>query len=257
MLVLASVALICYDSFMIKPSSQRRLNIFIDETGEFGFGGKSAKYYGVSLVLHEHSNSIEKEIIELEKKFREINFDDMFHMGDLLYAHKAFKEISMEDRERIFFVMYSFARKINVKYHSIIFEKSFSNDVNVLRDKIGKTLAHFINNHSDYLRNFSDIVVYYDSGQKKLASAIDSSFSSLSNYRRNSHFDHYEKKLFQVADMMTFVDKLIFKYDNGIKLTETENKFFRPQDIRSVKKGLTKKHFEKRPKIRKAPFRVL
>ena len=51
-----------------------------------------------------------KEIIELEKKFREINFDDMFHMGDLLYAHKAFKEISMEDRERIFFVMYSFAR---------------------------------------------------------------------------------------------------------------------------------------------------
>ena len=37
----------------MSKSNSNRLNIFVDETGEFGFGKGAAKLYGISLVNWE------------------------------------------------------------------------------------------------------------------------------------------------------------------------------------------------------------
>ena len=47
-------------------------------------------------------------------------------------------------------------------------------------------------------------------------------------------FDHVEKKLFQVADMLTYVDKLIFKYNKRMKPSMTECAFFTSKQIRTI-----------------------
>ena len=52
----------------------KRLNIFIDESGDFGFGRGSSELYIVSLTFHESSNSIKKEIDYLNKKLNNIIF---------------------------------------------------------------------------------------------------------------------------------------------------------------------------------------
>lgn len=41
----------------------KRLNIFVDETGEFGFGKKSSRLYGVSFTFHEQDNDIKMILI--------------------------------------------------------------------------------------------------------------------------------------------------------------------------------------------------
>ena len=41
-----------------------RLNIFIDESGDFGFVKGSSELYGVSFTIHESSNSIFNEAVE-------------------------------------------------------------------------------------------------------------------------------------------------------------------------------------------------
>ena len=59
-------------------------------------------------------------------------------------------------------------------------------------------------------------------------------------YEQISDFDHQEKKLFQVADMLTYVDKIIYKYKHGIKLTKTETAFFDIRHIKMIKSELMK-----------------
>lgn len=46
----------------------KRLNIFIDESGDFGFVNGSSGLYAVSFTLHESSDSIENELKYSNKK---------------------------------------------------------------------------------------------------------------------------------------------------------------------------------------------
>ena len=62
----------------------KRLNIFIDETGEFGFGKGSSELYGVSFTFHEQQNSINHELNILNDRLDKIGYTDMIHMADLI-----------------------------------------------------------------------------------------------------------------------------------------------------------------------------
>ena len=46
----------------------KRLNIFIDESGDFGFVDGSSDLYAVSFTLHESSDSIKSELEYLNEK---------------------------------------------------------------------------------------------------------------------------------------------------------------------------------------------
>ena len=62
----------------------KRLNIFVDETGEFGFGKGSSNLYGVSFTFHEQDDIIMPELIKLNDRFFRIGYTDMIHMADLI-----------------------------------------------------------------------------------------------------------------------------------------------------------------------------
>ena len=43
----------------------KRLNIFVDETGEFGYGEGASLLYGISFTFHEQDNDISNELNNL------------------------------------------------------------------------------------------------------------------------------------------------------------------------------------------------
>ena len=45
----------------------KRLNIFVDETDDFGYGKKSSRLYGVSFTFHEQEDDIEIELNKLNE----------------------------------------------------------------------------------------------------------------------------------------------------------------------------------------------
>jgi hypothetical protein len=89
-----------------------------------------------------------------------------------------------------------------------------------------------INSNLNYFLSFDRIKVYYDGGQKPLNRIITNTFLTFDNTIQQSDFNHVEKKLFQVADMLTYVDKIIYKYNKRIRLTQTEKTFFSTKQIR-------------------------
>ncbi len=47
----------------------QRLNIFVDETGEFGFGKGASELYGISFTFHEQNDDIMPDMLTYIDKY--------------------------------------------------------------------------------------------------------------------------------------------------------------------------------------------
>ena len=93
----------------------------------------------------------------------------------------------------------------------------------------------------NYLKKFDVIVMYYDNGQEILGKILDQIFSKYNGFEHRELFDHKEKRLFQVSDMSTFIDKYNYKYKNKMKFTKGEKYFFTDEEIRLILRNIDKK----------------
>ncbi len=221
----------------------KRLNIFVDETGEFGCKANSSELYGVSFTFHEHEDDILPELNKLNDRLQRIGYTGMIHMADLIMRRGDYKNFNIKTRKSIFNAIYQFSRKIPVKYCSILINKNFINNKSQLRQKIAVEINKIINKYEKYFEKFDIIIMYYDNGQETLGIILESIFSRFTGFEHREKFNHKEKRLFQVSDMLTFIDKYDYKYKNKLTFTNGENYFFTQEDIRKILRELNKKRF--------------
>ena len=221
----------------------RRLNIFVDETGEFGFGKESSLLYGVSFTFHEQNDDIMQELNKLNRRLDKIGYTNMIHMADLIMRREDYKNFDISIRKSIFNSIYQFSRRIPVKYKTIIIDKRYTNDARTLRQRLSIEINKMIKEHEKYFNRFDKILMYYDNGQETLGTILDSIFLRFEGFEHRISFDHKEKRLFQVSDMLTFIDKYDYKYKNKMSFTRGEKYFFSIEEIRKILKELNKKRF--------------
>lgn len=221
----------------------KRLNIFIDETGEFGFGKGASELYGVSFTFHEHCDDIMPELMKLNERLKRIGYTNMIHMADLIMKREDYKNFDIDKRKSIFNAIYNFSRKIPVKYQTIIIDKKYTDNSRVLRQQLSIEINKMIKENEAYFEKFDKIVMYYDNGQETLGTILDSIFLRFDGFEHRVEFDHKEKRLFQVSDMLTYIDKYDYKYKNKMQFTRGEKYFFTTEDIRKILKELNKKRF--------------
>lgn len=221
----------------------KRLNIFIDETGEFGFGKGASELYGVSFTFHEHCDDIMPELMKLNERLKRIGYTNMIHMADLIMKREDYKNFDIDKRKSIFNAIYNFSRKIPVKYQTIIIDKKYTDNSRVLRQQLSIEINKMIKENEAYFEKFDKIVMYYDNDQETLGTILDSIFLRFDGFEHRVEFDHKEKRLFQVSDMLTYIDKYDYKYKNKMQFTRGEKYFFTTEDIRKILKELNKKRF--------------
>lgn len=221
----------------------KRLNIFVDETGEFGFGNGASALYGISFTFHEHDDDIIPGLNKLNDRLTRIGYTDMIHMADLIMGRGDYKNFDILVRKSIFNAIYQFSRRIPVKYKTIIIDKKYTGSVTMLKQQLSYEINKMINDSNKYFDKFDKIVLYYDNGQEDLASVLESIFSRYDGFEHRIDFDHKEKRLFQVSDMLTFIDKYDYKYKNKMSFTKGEKYFFSIDEMRKTLKELNKKRF--------------
>ena len=221
----------------------KRLNIFIDETGEFGFGKGASELYGVSFTFHEHDDDIMSDLTKLNERLEKIGYTNMIHMADLIMRREDYKNFDIAKRKSIFNAIYNFSRKIPVKYQTIIIDKKYTDSARVLRQQLSSEINKMIKEHETYFEKFDQIIMYYDNGQETLGTILDSIFLRFDGFEHRIEFNHKEKRLFQVSDMLTYIDKYDYKYKNKMEFTRSEKYFFTTADIRKILKELSKKRF--------------
>ena len=212
----------------------KRLNIFIDESGDFGFVNGSSDLYAVSFTLHESSNSIKNELKYLNEKLTALNFNGMIHLAYLLAKRGEYSHFNLEKRKRIFWAIFYFSSKVQVKIRTVIVDKKYINKKNQLNVALAREISRFIDENQEYINSFDKIVIYYDNGQETLGTIIDTLFANNPKVERRTEFDHIKKRLFQVSDMLTVIDKLDYKRKNNIPFTKAETFFFNGKDFRHI-----------------------
>lgn len=221
----------------------KRLNIFVDGTGEFGFGNGASELYGVSFTFHEQNDDIMLELNKLNDRLYNIGYTDMLHIADLIMKRGDYSKFPIAKRKSIFNSIYQFSRRIPVKYKTIIIDKKYTDNSRVLKQKLSLEINNMVKEHERYFNKFDMIIMYYDNGQEVLGTILDAIFSRYKGFEHRVEFDHKEKRLFQVSDMLTYIDKYNYKYKNKMSFTKSEQYFFNLDEIRKILKELNKKRF--------------
>ena len=221
----------------------KRLNIFVDETGEFGFGNESSELYGISFTFHEQDIDIMPQINKLNSRLEKLGYTNMIHMADLIMRRGDYRGFDISKRKSIFNSIYQFSRRISVKYKTIIVDKKYTDNVRILRQKLSIEINNMIKEHENYFSKFDKIVMYYDNGQEILGTILDSIFYRFDSFEHRIDFDQKEKRLFQVSDMLTYIDKYDYKYKNKLSFSKSEKYFFGFEEIRRILKEINKKRF--------------
>lgn len=221
----------------------KKLNIFVDETGEFGFGNESSELYGISFTFHEQDIDIMPQINKLNSRLEKLGYTKMIHMVDLIMRRGDYRGFDISKRKSIFNSIYQFSRRISVKYKTIIVDKKYTDNARILRQKLSIEINNMIREHENYFSKFDKIVMYYDNGQEILGTILDSIFYRFDGFEHRIHFDQKEKRLFQVSDMLTYIDKYDYKYKNKLSFSKSEKYFFGFEEIRRILKEINKKRF--------------
>lgn len=212
----------------------KRLNIFIDESGDFGFVKGSSNLYAVSFTLHESSDSIQNELKYLNEKLESLDYKGMIHLAYLVAKRGDYSHFDLEKRKSIFWAIFYFSNRVKVKLKTIIIDKKYINKKMQLNMALAREIGQFVNNNREYIESFDKIVIYYDNGQETLATILDTLFATNPKVERRVEFDHTKKRLFQVSDMLTVIDKMDYKRKNKMPFTKAEKYFFTGKDFRQI-----------------------
>ena len=73
--------------------SERRLNVFIDESGDFGPYEFHSPYYLVSVVLHDQDNDIGGDIRVYNSRLQNMGYEDhTIHTGPLIRRESVYSK---------------------------------------------------------------------------------------------------------------------------------------------------------------------
>lgn len=220
---------------------KERLNIFIDESGDFGFSEGSSELYVVSFTIHESNNLIIQDLEYLNNRLKKANYTGMIHLADLIAKRGEYSLFNLKQRKDIFWAIFYFSKRVKVKIHTIIIDKRFKNNKKQLNRELEIEVNKFFDLINEYMNQFEKVVVYYDNGQNGLGTIINKILINKKNVEHRVKFDHKEKRLFQVSDMLTFIDKIVYKHNHNIILTKAEKYFFNTKDILGIIRELKNK----------------
>lgn len=211
----------------------KELSIFIDESGDFGPYSPKSPFYLVTLVLHEQSVFINKNVQALDTRLQYYGFPQhVIHTGPLIRRESIYSDMGIVDRKHLFLALFHFVRLAPIHYTTIKAKKQVLNSKDSLATKIAEGIISFIDTHKGYLSSFERIIIYYDNGQVELTKVLKSIMQDKFPNAAFRLVKPSEYRLFQAADLICTVELLNIKADNNTFSKSEKALFGTPKDFR-------------------------
>ncbi len=206
--------------------AEKILSCFIDEAGDFGNYEPHSPYYIVSVIAHNQSDSIQSEIDGLEHCLNTLGFPHhAIHTAPLIRREGDYQYLNMEQRRKLFNLIFRFARKCPIQFFTAQVRKSEYADSDILEAKITKEIKTQLERCMNYWHSFDKIIIYYDNGQKPLKRILNILFNTLFANVEVRKISPVDYKLFQVADLICTLEHIKVKIDIG-QFSNSETEFF-------------------------------
>ena len=214
------------------------LSIFVDESGDFGSYDYHAPYYIISMVFHDQGNSIEDDLVKLEREMNYIGLPDhCIHVGPIIRHESDYKNMELEDRQKIVKRLMTFIRHIPVKFKTIYIEKKQMENSTDTVGALGKQLGRFVRSNMEFFFSYNSIKVYYDNGQTEVSKVLSTSLNTVLDHVEFRKVIPSDYRLFQVADLVCTLQLVELKM-NAHTMSNSEQKFF--ESNRILKKNYLK-----------------
>jgi hypothetical protein len=211
------------------------ISIFIDESGTFSPYDHKDAYYLVSLVFHDQSIDIFDSIRLLDREIDLLEISPrVIHTAPLVRREFDYKNIEIKLRKKIFNILFSFFRHIDITYKCITVEKKQTATEIELVSQISKQLSRFLRENFAQFSIYDEIKIYYDNGQNQLTKILVSVFSSVLDNVTFKKIIPADYKLAQVADLCCTLELLSLKVE-AKTTTKSESYFF--SSIKQLKKS--------------------
>ena len=224
-----------------------QLSIFVDESGDFGEYSTHSPYYIITMIFHDQSKDIQKNINHLNESLENMGLgkDFTIHTEPIIRREEIYENMSPNERRAILSKLFYFVMKSDISYKTFLFEKKQFDDLLKLEGRMAKEMSLFIRDNIEYFQTFDEVILYYDNGQRNLNRILNSVlFTELSKYdvRKVSPKDY---KLFQVADLICTLKLLDIKHKKN-ELSKSELLIFHnPKDLKKqFLKPIQKKEFK-------------
>jgi hypothetical protein len=229
----------------------KKLSVFIDESGDFG-SKSDTDFYLVGILFHAQEDSIDAPLQQLNQKIKDMDFQESLrvHTGPIIRREKFYRNIELSRRRLLFRAMYDFLQEVKVKYDIIsagagqspslplseytmtplcgygiiLIDRREERSGNVLSARLTVELFKLFHRQEARLKNYSQIVAYYDNGQVELKKIIHEVCSLLPNhveFKENLN----NKRLHQLIDMITSME-LIAAKGAAQSMSNSEKMFF-------------------------------
>ena len=203
----------------------RDLSIFVDESGDRG--GK-ARYYLLTLVIHDQSEDISEKVARYEESLLRSGLPDIpFHSEPLLNGHGPYEGMTIEQRKKLLYSFNVMVQRLPISYTTFTYRRSEFEDPAKLSARMKRDISNLLFDRLEYFQGFSEVKVYYDNGQDIVKRALDQSIGfvlskGVVDPRKTTMADY---RLEQAADYLCTIELAAVKYaakeDGG-----TYNKFF-------------------------------
>lgn len=203
----------------------RVLSLFVDESGDRG--GK-ARYYLLTLVIHDQSASISEQIASYEESLLRSDLPNIpFHSEPLLNGHGPYEGLPIADRKKLLVSFGILTQRLPITYATFIYRRSTIEDLSKLTSRMKRDVSVLLFDNLDFFQSFDEVNIYYDNGQDIVKQALDQSVGfvlskGVVNRRKTSMTDY---RLEQVADYLCTIELAAVKYE-AKEDGNTYNKFF-------------------------------
>ena len=159
----------------------KKLNIFIDESGDFGEARERPAYYLVTFVFHNRADNIDDQVKKLEDSIRISEFNvEYIHTGPVIRREDVFARYSIDERRKLLYKMLNFVNACPISYLTVAIDRKEAIKSNEKR--LSKSEKQFFYKPKELKKTFLKSV------EKKRLQKSFRSRKKLLNHRENYFF---------------------------------------------------------------------
>lgn len=203
------------------------IEIFIDESGDFGPYSEHCPYYVVTMVFHEQIESLYDKLRDLEYRLQLLGLENhCVHTSPAIRGEDEYFGVDLALRRKIVTSLMAFAHSAAFKFKCFFAVKSASSTEQTLFDDLKQQIDSFVTDNFARIASYSDVTVCYDSGQKQISKLLTDTFAARFSAVRMTRTLPIQSRLSQVADLVCTMKRIARHLETTGTLMRSESYFF-------------------------------
>lgn len=203
------------------------IEIYIDESGDFGPFDERCPFYIVTMVFHETVDALYAQIQDLEYRLSLLGLEDhCIHSSPAIRGEGVYYGTDTVLRRKMMSNFAGFIRRTNLRYKCFFIEKRPNDTEEAVVKSLRGVFDPFLTANFKRLSAYSQIMVAYDKGQKLLSRLISETFQQRFPNVCLTKVLPIHSRAFQVADFICTLKRMSYRLETTGSLAKSELVFF-------------------------------